>query len=173
MSKETGIGRRPTAASSEYIDFEIARLRAFGLEELRARWRTVFRRTAPANLPRHLLFAIVAYQLQAEALGALDTETIRFLKQMDQALSKAAAVPLTQAFEQRNRQLCPGTVLSREWNGHHHRVMVLEHGFAWAGRTYKSLSEVAKAITGTKWNGPRFFACATRGRMRPKDDGRL
>lgn len=163
MSKETGIGRRPTAAAFEYIDSEIARLRALGLEGLQARWRTEFRRTAPTNLPRHLLFAILAYQLQAEALGDLDLETTRFLKQMNQTASKAAGVPLTQTFEQRNRQLCPGTVLSREWNGHHHRVMVLEHGFAWEGRTCKSLSEVAKAITGTKWNGPRFFGLRDKG----------
>lgn len=150
------------AAASEQVDSEIARLRALGMEELRARWRTEFRRAAPAYLARHLLFSILAYQLQAEAFGTLDPETIRFLKQMDQASSKAAAVPLTQAFEQRNRQLCPGTILSREWNGHHHRVMVLEDGFAWAGRNYKSLSEVAKEITGTKWNGPRFFGLRSK-----------
>ncbi len=71
--------------------------------------------------------------------------------------SKQAAVPLTQAFEQRRRDLSLGTVLTREWGGQHYKVMVLEGGFPWQGRTYSSLSEIAKAITGTKWNGPRFF----------------
>ena len=64
---------------------------------------------------------------------------------------------MTEAFEGRRRRLSLGTVLTREWGGQHHRVMVLEGGFAWAGRTYSSLSEIAKAVTGTKWNGPRFF----------------
>ena len=57
----------------------------------------------------------------------------------------------------RRRDLSPGTLLTREWSGQHHRVTVLDQGFVWEGRTYSSLSEIAKAITGTKWNGPRFF----------------
>jgi hypothetical protein len=100
---------------------------------------------------------MLAYRLQAEAMGDLDAETVRFLKQVDLAPSKQAAVPLTQAFERRTRELSPGTVLTREWSGQHHRVMVLDGGFAWEGRTYSSLSEIAKVISGTKWNGPRFF----------------
>ena len=72
------------------------------------------------------------------------------------------AVPLTEAFDQRRRDLLPGTVLTREWNGRHHRVMVVGEGFAWEGRTYDSLSKIASAITGTKWNGPRFFGLRDR-----------
>jgi Protein of unknown function (DUF2924) len=90
-------------------------------------------------------------------MGDLDAETVRFLKQVDLAPSKQAAVPLTQAFERRTRDLSPGTVLTREWGGQHHRVTVLDGGFVWDGRPYRSLSEIAKLITGTKWNGPRFF----------------
>jgi len=100
---------------------------------------------------------MVAYRLQAEVLGDLNAETLVLLKQIDKASSEAAAVPLTERFEQRNRHLSPGTVLTREWNGQHHRVMVIDERFAWEGRTYKSLSEIARTITGTKWNGPRFF----------------
>ena len=72
-----------------------------------------------------------------------------------------------QAFEQRQRKLAPGTVLTREWNGQHHRVMVLDDGFAWDGRSYRSLSEIAKTITGTKWNGFLFF-----GLTKEKTNGR-
>lgn len=90
-------------------------------------------------------------------MGDLDAEAVRFLRQVDLAPSKQAAAPLTQAFERRRRDLSPGTVLTREWGGRHHRVMVINGGFAWEGRTYGSLSEIVKAITGTKWNGPRFF----------------
>jgi Protein of unknown function (DUF2924) len=83
------------------------------------------------------------------------------------APSKQAAVPLTQAFERQTRDLSPGTVLTREWSGQHHRVMVHDGGFVWEGRTYRSLSEIAKLITGTKWNGPRFFG------LRDKNDAEV
>ena len=155
MLKILGASREP--AGWRDINGEIARMRDLGLEGVRARWKTTFRRDPPPHLPRHLLFAILAYHLQAEIFGDLDAETERYLARIHRASSTAAAVPLAQAFEQRQRKLGPGTVLSREWNGHHHRVIVLEDGFAWEGRTYRSLSEIAKTITGTKWNGPRFF----------------
>src|SRR5215510_14096133 len=145
------------APESSSVEAEIARLRDLGLQGLRARWRTSVGHDAPPHLARHLLFAMLAYRLQAETIGDLGAATVRFLKHVDLAPSKQAAVPLTQAFERRTRNLSPGTVLTREWSGRHHRVTVLDRGFVWEGRTYSSLSEIAKAITGTKWNGPRFF----------------
>jgi hypothetical protein len=148
------------------VEVEIARLRGLDVKALRLRWRRSFGREPPASLPRHPLFAMLAYRLQAEAMGDLDAETVRFLKQVNLAPSKQAAVPLTQAFERRTRDLSPGTVLTREWSGQHHRVMVLDRGFAWEGRTYSSLSEIAKVMTGTKWNGPRFFG------LRSKEDAK-
>jgi hypothetical protein len=145
------------AAETSSVEAEIARLRGLDTKALRARWRTSFGPDAPTQVARHLLFAMLAYRLQAEAMGDLDAETVRFLKQLDLAPSKQAAVPLTQAFERQTRDLSPGTVLTREWSGQHHRVMVRDGGFVWEGRAYRSLSEIAKVITGTKWNGPRFF----------------
>jgi Protein of unknown function (DUF2924) len=145
------------AFESSSVEAEIARLRGLGGQALRARWRTSVGQDASPYLARHLLFAMLAYRLQAETMGDLDAATVRFLKQVDLAPSKQAAVPLTQAFERRTRNLSPGTVLTRAWSGRHHRVTVLDRGFVWEGRTYRSLSEIAKAITGTKWNGPRFF----------------
>jgi Protein of unknown function (DUF2924) len=144
------------------LEAEIARLRGLEVKALRARWRTSFGRNAPPHLARHLLFAMLAYRLQAEVVGDLDAKTVRFLERIDLAPSKQAAVPIAQAFEWRTRNLSPGTVLARDWAGQHHRVMVLEGGFAWQGRSYSSLSEIAKAITGTKWNGPRFFGLRDR-----------
>lgn len=154
MPKARIAAESPEASS---VEAEIARLRGLDVKALRTRWRTSFGREAPPYLARHLLFAMLAYRLQAEVLGDLDAETVRFLKQLDLTSSKQAAVPLTQAFERRRRDLSPGTVLTREWEGQHHRIMVLDGGFAWQGRTYSSLSQIAKAITGTKWNGPKFF----------------
>ncbi len=145
------------AHEASSLEAEIAHLRGLDIKALSARWRASFGRDAPPHLARHLLFAILAYRLQAEVMGDLDAETLRFLKQIDLTPSKQAAVPLTQAFERRKRDLSPGTVPTREWGGQHHRVMVLDLGFAWQGRAYRSLSEIAKAITGTKWNGPWFF----------------
>jgi Protein of unknown function (DUF2924) len=144
------------------LEAEIARLRGLNFKALRVRWRTNFGRNAPLLLARHLLFAMLAYRLQAEVVGDLDAETVRFLERIELTPSKQAAVPLTQAFERQKRDLSPGTVLTRDWGGQHHRVMVLDGGFAWQGRSYNSLSEIAKAITGTKWNGPRFFGLRAR-----------
>jgi len=139
------------------VEAEIAHLRGLGLKALRARWRTSLGHDAPTHLARHLLFAMLAYRLQVEAMGDLDAATVRFLKQVDLAPSTQTAIPLTQAFARRKRNLSPGTVLTREWGGQHHKVMALDRGFDWEGRTYSSLSEIAKAMTGTNWNGPRFF----------------
>jgi len=132
------------------LDVEIARLRDLDVGALRACWHTVFGRRAPAHLPRHLLFRILAYRLQADHLGDLDAESQRLLDRSESP-EKAGQ----RAASQVRRPL--GTVLVREWNGQMQRVTVLENGFAWKGKTYPSLSKIALAITGTRWNGPRFF----------------
>ena len=144
----------PAAPDREAIDAEIARLRDFGIKELRSRWHTAFGRPAPSHLPRHLLFRVLAYRLQAEHLGDLNADTERLL---DRSGSPEQAESRVTEANRRHRELRPGTVLGREWNGQMHRVTVLTGGFAWNGRTYPSLSKVALAITGTRWNGPRFF----------------
>src|SRR5262245_19814556 len=117
------------ALQTSSVEAEIARLRGLDAKVLRARWRISFGQDAPTHVARHLLFAMLAYRLQAEAMGDLDAETIRFLKQVKLAPSKQTTVPLTRAFERRTRNLSPGTVLTREWGGQHHRVMVRDGGF--------------------------------------------
>ena len=154
MRRARSVVRKATEVS---LEDEIARLRGLDIETLRARWRTVFGGKAPPHLPRHLLFAIIAYRLQAEVFGDLDAETLRLLKKIDLAPSKTEAVPLTKALEQRRRELSPGTILIREWNGQTHRVTVVEQGFAWEGTTYDSLSKIAHAITGTKLERSAVF----------------
>ena len=139
------------------LEEEIAHLRGLELKGLRARFQSVTGRAAPPHLSRQLLFAMIAYRIQAEALGDLDAGTLQLLKKIGSAGSDVDTIPLTDAFDQRRRGLLPGTVLTREWNGQKHRVMVVNEGFAWNGRNYDSLSKIASAITGTKWNGPRFF----------------
>lgn len=139
------------------LEDEIAHLRGVDLKGLRMRWAGVFRKTGSAHLPRHLLLGILAYRLQADALGDLDGESMRLLKQIGAGRTDVDPARLTSEFNVRRTDLKPGTILTREWNGRPHRVMVVQAGFAWMGKTYDSLSKVAFAITGTKWNGPRFF----------------
>jgi hypothetical protein len=113
-------------------------------------------------LPRHLLFAIIAYRIQADRFGHLDHETRQLLDRTDARESGAAMSARLVSFDQKRTELTPGTVLVREWERKSQRVMVMADGFAWNGQNYDSLSKVAFAITGTKWNGPRFFGLARR-----------
>ena len=117
----------------------------------------MLRRQPPSHLPRHLLFAVLAYRLQADELGDLDPVTARLLRQIATDGGTVEASRRTEEFGRRRIELKPGTILMREWNAQTHRVMVVDEGFAWNGKTYDSLSKVAFAITGTNWNGPRFF----------------
>ena len=153
----------PAEPDGRTVDVEIARLRDLDVGALRARWHTVLRRRAPPHLPRHLLFRILAHRLQADHLGDLDAESQRLL---DGSGSPENAGQRAVNQGQRDAEIKPGTVLGREWNGQMQRVAVLADGFAWNGTTYQSLSQVARAITGTRWNGPRFFG------LRNKKDAR-
>jgi Protein of unknown function (DUF2924) len=149
-----------TASASE-LEEEIAHLRDLDLSGLRARWHSVFRRKAPDHLPRHLLYRMIAYRLQAERLGDLDRDIQRFLDRV--AAGTRDGGELQAAGERPNQHgLQPGTILVREWNGASQRVMVLDKGFVWNGTTYRSLTEIARAMTGTRWSGPRFFGLRDR-----------
>jgi hypothetical protein len=141
-----------------------SRICAVSISGLRSRWQSVFGRPAPAHLTRHLLFAVVAYRFQADRFGDLD-QAIRQV--LDRTVAKGAETGMSArlaSFDQKRNELTPGTVLVREWDRQSQRVMVMADGFAWNGQTYDSLSKVAFAITGTKWNGPRFFG------LRDKED---
>ena len=127
------------------IDAELARLRSLALDALRRRWRVVFGRTPPAGLSKDLLGRMIVWRMQEQAFGGLDRESLRFLE----GLARHGGSP--------RRRLKPGTVLVRDYQGQRHTVTVAPDGFDWQGATYPSLSAVARAITGTAWNGPRFF----------------
>jgi hypothetical protein len=161
MRKQRRNGRASTKTS---VEDEIAHLRGLDLKGIRSRWQSVFGRRAPAHLTRHLLFAVIAYRLQADRFGDLEQAIRQVLdrtvaKEADPAMAARLA-----SFDQKRSELTPGTVLVREWDRQSQRVMVMADGFAWNGQTYDSLSKVAFAITGTKWNGPRFFG------LRDKED---
>ena len=161
MREKRRKGRVTTETS---VEDEIAHLRGLDLKGLRARWQSVFQRPPPDRLPRHLLFAIIAYRIQVDRFGDLDHETTQVLDRTDSKDTGTAMSARLVSFDQKRTELTPGTVLVREWDRQSQRVMVMSDGFAWNGQTYDSLSKVAFAITGTKWNGPRFFG------LRDKED---
>jgi hypothetical protein len=161
MRKKRRNGRVATETS---VEDEIVHLRGLDLKGLRARWQSVLQRPAPGYLPRHLLFAIIAYRIQADRFGDLDQETRQLLDRTGAKETGSAMSARLVSFDQKRTELTPGTVLVREWDRRSQRVMVMSDGFAWNGQTYDSLSKVAFAITGTNWNGPRFFG------LRGKED---
>ena len=161
MQKERRNGR---ASTKMPVEDEIAHLRGLDLGGLRARWRSVFQKQAPAHLTRHLLFAIIAYRIQADRFGDLGPETRQVLDRAGAKETGPAMAARLAGFDQKRTELTPGTVLVREWDRQSQRVMVMADGFGWNGQTYDSLSKVAFAITGTRWSGPRFFG------LRDKDD---
>ena len=134
------------------LETEIGRLPNLSLLELRHRWRTLFGHPAPKSLRRNFLARAVAYQMQVEAYGGLSVATKRRLREIANAVRNgdANAIP-------GSSRIKPGTQMIRQWQNTTHTVTALAEGFEWNGRTYKSLSAVANAITGTNWNGFAFF----------------
>lgn len=133
------------------IAAEITRIRSLPLDALRRHWRLVFGRTPPAVLSKDLLGRMIAGRLQERAFGGLDRDSLKFLERLARHPRPA------------RRQLKSGTVLVREYQGQRHTVTVAREGFDWQGTTYPSLSAIARAITGTAWSGPRFFALQAGG----------
>jgi hypothetical protein len=156
---QASASRRPTRRKPKTpsLDDEIAHLRSLDQTGLQARWQSMMGRRAPPHLPKHLLFGILAYRVQADELGDIDAATVQLLKRAAAVRSPDEIQPLVAKMDQRKQDVLPGTVLTREWNGQQHRVMVVDGGFAFEGKTFISLSKIAFAITGTNWNGPRFF----------------
>ena len=120
---------------------------------MRSRWHQIFHAPPPPKLSRDLLIRAIAYHLQEEEQGGLDLRTKRRLLSPARTLETDGGVSLK-----------PGTKIIREWHGRTHRVTVLETGFDYAGRRYRSLSRIAREITGTRWSGPSFFGL----KMNPK-----
>jgi len=127
----------------DQVEAEVASLTTLGLEDLRAIWRDRYGVPPKLRSPQ-LLRLDLAWRIQAEAFGGLDAETMRLLRRGGAGAAAADS-------------LQPGVRLTREWKGVPHEVVVEEGGFHYEGRTWKSLSEIARHISGSRWNGPRFF----------------
>ena len=145
ISKPPSIGSR-----SEELVQEIQRVLTLDLAQLRQKWTVLFGGSPPPRLGRVLMIRAIAYRMQEKAFGGLKPLTQRILDRLcDDHGGAAQRGPRPRAGA--------GTVLIREWRGVRHRVTVLDNGVVYRGRRFKSLSEVARAITGTHWSGPLFF----------------
>lgn len=151
---------RASPRLEDELDVLIESLVDLDVDRLRLQWRNHLGGTAPAHSPRWLLRRLLVFRLQAAAFGDLDKSTLRLLRHPKDAGAESS---VGRPFERRSpttrdgARLKSGALLVREWNGRLERVMVLENGFAWNGKIYRSLSQIAKAMTGTSWNGHRFF----------------
>jgi hypothetical protein len=152
----TAVRADPSPALDATVLSIVANLEGLDLNGLRRQWRAHLGGEPAAHLTRWLLMKVLAYRLQADAFVDLDKSIQRMLRSNR---NRGAATP----FDRRAPQtrdgvgLKAGALLVREWNGKLERVMILEDGFAWNGQTFRSLSQIAKAMTGTNWNGHRFF----------------
>lgn len=164
IAKRTTVERRPgsddeseesspqSVTAADHLNQEIATLSSLGVADLRKAWTERFRRPAPPIQSADVLLRLFAWKLQVAALGDLDADTWSKLARLKTALMRGKSTGPSPALGLR-----PGSILSREWRGQVHRVLVLDQGFEHLDVLYRSLSEVARAITGTRWSGPRFF----------------
>lgn len=140
------------AAADPEVEAELGRLPTTPIADLRKRYRELFRIDPPKAFGPDLLRRSIAQKIQERAYGGLPTSTRRLL---DQLVKAAMAKPNGRL--ELPRRIKPGSELVRTWKGRSYRVMVMADGFAYDGQRYGNLSEIASEITGTRWNGPRFF----------------
>jgi hypothetical protein len=131
---------------------QIAALPEATSANLKERWQALYGSEASRRISRDLLVRALAYRIQEQALGGLKPSTRRLLMKVAADASARRPIQVTPELS-----LKPGTVLLREWHGTEHQVIVREDGIVFNGKQYKSLSQVAHRITGTKWSGPLFF----------------
>ena len=148
---------QPASAPAEPLDAALERISEMTVERLRVCWRERFASDPPAAFSKDLLARAICYRLQEQAFGGLSASTARLLS----SLVKPGAEP--------PRQVKVGSVLIREHQGVVHEVLVVPGGFCWQGKTHDSLTTIAKTITGTGWNGPRFFGLRSR-RMHDQEE---
>jgi hypothetical protein len=157
-------GRQHDAAghTAHPLESELNDLARRAIGDLRRVWTDRLETTPPHTRSRDLLLRMLRWNIQEKAFGGLDAETRRTLAKV------AAALERDGSYEPKIRRgISPGAVLTREWKGILYRVTVQAGGYQLAGKRYKSLSDIARTITGTRWSGPRFFGLEQKpGRRR-------
>jgi hypothetical protein len=151
----------------EKLNAEITALQSLDVRRLKTRWRTLYGTEAPARFSRDLLIRAVAYRMQERALGGLKPAARRLFQRVAAAAHVRRPVKVVPL-----RALEPGAILIREWNGVKYKVVVLEDGFSFHEQHYRSLSAVARFITGSRWSGPLFFGLKNRTKTGADDGAR-
>jgi len=142
----------PRRADTEALETALTALSNMNSADLRNEWERLYRSHPPKKLSRELLKLGIAWKQQERAFGGLSTATKRQLAELARTMAAKADLTKPRAVTFR-----PGTRLIREWNGVTHEVLVVENGFVWQDKTWRSLSVIARKMTGTHWSGPRFF----------------
>ena len=151
--------KRP--ADREGLARELASLPQLDTSVLKDRWRKLYGTEPPHRFSHRLLAYAVAYRMQEKALGSLRPATRRLLTRVAEKAATGGAVLVGSISKAR-----PGTRLLREWHGVSHEVILLDSGVLFRGKRHRSLSEVARIITGSRWSGPAFFGLNAAGRDR-------
>jgi hypothetical protein len=159
-------GKQPASSPTAVtLDAGLADIAAMGIEELRGLWRRTRGGDPPDALSKDLIARALAHWLQEQHIGGLSPRIRKLLA----AAARDTGTPA--------RQVKVGSVIVREYQGKLHEVLVVPEGFCWRGQVYASLSLIAQTITGTSWNGPRFFglrggeAAPTPKPVAPAGDG--
>lgn len=139
-----------------HIEAAIVRLQSLAIDDLRQEWQRHHQSPPPKRLSRDILLRGITYQLQENAFGGLSKSALRKLQ-----TSETAVAPIEKLRRPR-ASFKPGTRLVREWHGVTHTVVIVKDGVEWKGQRYRSLTVVAREITGAHWSGPRFFGLAPR-----------
>jgi hypothetical protein len=150
MHKKSKSARNSVVASQELagVESKISRIQALKPPEVRALWRTTFGSEAPKAFTRDLMVRAICWRVQVDAFGGHSPAMLKLLA------SYANGRP---QYSRRLQRLKPGTELVREYQGERHTVIISRQGFRWRGQDYASLTAIARAITNSNWNGPRFF----------------
>lgn len=149
-------------ASTEIVEAELNRLGSLNIAALRVRYGELFRSDPPTAFGPDLLRRSIAQQVQEKAYGSLSRDAKKMLNQLVRSMTagKSGRIETPQRIK-------PGCELVRDWNGRTHKVKVKSEGFEYEGEAFASLSEIANRITGSRWNGPKFFGL--RAKTSPAD----
>ena len=151
--------RKVSEKEREKLSAEIAALESLDLDQLRAWWKLLYEIGAPPHLSRDWLRRGAAYRIQENVLGGLKPATRRLLERIAEDARARKPIKVVPT-----RKVGPNTILIREWGGTRHEVTVVEKGVMFRGKHYRSLSQVARVITGSQWSGPLFFGLKARPR---------
>jgi hypothetical protein len=154
-----------TLAIDDTVTTKLQALEQMDYPALRAEWRRVYRSPPPKRVSRNLLMLGIAWKIQERAYGGLGATTKRRLANLSQSIERNGDVTRT-----RVTQLKTGAKLVREWRGETHTVVVTDDGFEWNGDQWRSLSAIAREITGGHWSGPRFFGLTETAKSRVGND---